>query len=236
MAGSSSAAELLAATNGLGFLLTDGQQTSRTDEILVAILLFAACGKLSESGMRLLEKRLVAGPTRCRSDVQSGVSLRNGESGRAHPRPAQGVRTHLVFDRTRPRRRAGERVAVLGASGARQVDLLRCIAGLERSDAGTIATAGEIGVMFQEPRLFPWLDVARNVGFPPAATPTARCLNVLALGRVGPRGKAVTQRAVGGMAQRRVAGTCARARSASAAADERSPRSMRCGESSCERR
>ena len=53
------AAELLAATNGLGFLLTDGQQTSRTDEILVAILLFAACGKLSESAMRALEKRLV---------------------------------------------------------------------------------------------------------------------------------------------------------------------------------
>jgi sulfonate transport system permease protein len=53
------AAELLAATSGLGFLLTDGQQTSRTDEILVAILLFAACGKLSETGMRQLEKRLV---------------------------------------------------------------------------------------------------------------------------------------------------------------------------------
>jgi len=53
------AAELLAATSGLGFLLTDGQQTSRTDEILVAILLFAACGKLSESLMRALEKRLV---------------------------------------------------------------------------------------------------------------------------------------------------------------------------------
>jgi len=53
------AAELLAATNGLGFLLTDGQQTSRTDEILVAIVLFALCGKLSESAMRLLERRLV---------------------------------------------------------------------------------------------------------------------------------------------------------------------------------
>ncbi|MGD1065674.1 MAG: ABC transporter permease [Vulcanimicrobiaceae bacterium] len=53
------AAELLAATNGIGFLLTDGQQTTRTDEILVAILLFAACGKLSESGMRWLERRLV---------------------------------------------------------------------------------------------------------------------------------------------------------------------------------
>jgi len=53
------AAELLAATTGLGFLLTDGQQTSRTDEIFVAIILFALCGKLSESGMRWLERRLV---------------------------------------------------------------------------------------------------------------------------------------------------------------------------------
>jgi sulfonate transport system permease protein len=53
------AAELLAATSGLGFLLTDGQQTARTDEILVAILLFAACGKLSESAMHELERRLV---------------------------------------------------------------------------------------------------------------------------------------------------------------------------------
>jgi len=53
------AAELLAASSGLGFLLTDGQQTSRTDEIFVAILLFAICGKLSETLMRALEKRLV---------------------------------------------------------------------------------------------------------------------------------------------------------------------------------
>jgi sulfonate transport system permease protein len=53
------AAELLAASSGLGFLLTDGQQTSRTDEILVAILLFAACGKLSESAMRGAEGRIV---------------------------------------------------------------------------------------------------------------------------------------------------------------------------------
>ena len=53
------AAELLAATNGLGFLLTEGQQTSRSDEILVAILLFALCGKLTEGAMRWLERRLV---------------------------------------------------------------------------------------------------------------------------------------------------------------------------------
>lgn len=54
------AAELLASTKGLGFLLTEGQQISRTDEILAAVLLFAVCGKVSESGMRLIERRLVA--------------------------------------------------------------------------------------------------------------------------------------------------------------------------------
>jgi len=52
------AAELLAASRGIGFLLTDGQQIQRTDEILVAILLFALCGKLSELGMRAFERRL----------------------------------------------------------------------------------------------------------------------------------------------------------------------------------
>jgi sulfonate transport system permease protein len=53
------AAELLASTRGLGFMLTEGQQISRTDEILTAILLLALCGKLSESAMRLLERRLL---------------------------------------------------------------------------------------------------------------------------------------------------------------------------------
>jgi sulfonate transport system permease protein len=51
------AAELLASTRGLGFMLTEGQQISRTDEILTAILLLALCGKLSESAMRVVERR-----------------------------------------------------------------------------------------------------------------------------------------------------------------------------------
>jgi len=52
------AAELLAATRGLGFMLTEGQQISRPDEILSAILLLAVFGKLSEMGMRVIEARL----------------------------------------------------------------------------------------------------------------------------------------------------------------------------------
>ena len=51
------AAELLAATKGLGFLLSEGQQISRTDEILAAILLLALCGKITEGAMKLIERK-----------------------------------------------------------------------------------------------------------------------------------------------------------------------------------
>ena len=51
------AAELLASTRGLGYLLMQGEQITRPDQILVAILLLALCGKLTESGMRAIERR-----------------------------------------------------------------------------------------------------------------------------------------------------------------------------------
>ncbi len=51
------AAELIASTKGLGYLLMQGQQITRPDQILVAILLLALCGKITESGMRAIEHR-----------------------------------------------------------------------------------------------------------------------------------------------------------------------------------
>ena len=42
------AAELMGASEGLGFLLIDGQQTGRPACIIAAILLFAIFGKLSD--------------------------------------------------------------------------------------------------------------------------------------------------------------------------------------------
>lgn len=51
------AAELIAASQGLGYLLTDGRETSRADIVLAAILLLALLGKLSDSLMARLERR-----------------------------------------------------------------------------------------------------------------------------------------------------------------------------------
>ncbi len=54
------AAELIAASKGLGYLLSDGRETSRADIVLAAILLLAILGKASDSLMLRLEQRLLA--------------------------------------------------------------------------------------------------------------------------------------------------------------------------------
>jgi len=67
----------------------------------------------------------------------------------------------------------GEIVAVIGGSGCGKSTLLRAIGGLDPSSEGTVMLDGEritaphekIGIIFQEPRLLPWLNVAGNVGF-----------------------------------------------------------------------
>ena len=54
------AAELIAATRGLGYLLTDGREMGRADLVFAAILLLAAVGKLSDGLMRRWEQRALA--------------------------------------------------------------------------------------------------------------------------------------------------------------------------------
>ncbi|WP_068177039.1 ABC transporter permease [Mycobacterium sp. UM_CSW] len=53
------AAELIASSKGLGFLLIDSQNTGRTDVMLLAIVLLAGLGKLSDAALGTLERRMV---------------------------------------------------------------------------------------------------------------------------------------------------------------------------------
>ena len=67
----------------------------------------------------------------------------------------------------------GEIVVLIGASGCGKSTLLRLVGGLDQSSQGSIhldglpiaATDDRINLIFQEPRLFPWLSVHDNVGF-----------------------------------------------------------------------
>jgi sulfonate transport system permease protein len=51
------AAELIAATKGVGYLLSDGRESSRPDLVLAAILILALLGKLSDSLLRAVEQK-----------------------------------------------------------------------------------------------------------------------------------------------------------------------------------
>jgi sulfonate transport system permease protein len=54
------AAELIAASSGLGFLLVESQSTMRPDRVLVALLSFGILGKLSDTLLARLERALLA--------------------------------------------------------------------------------------------------------------------------------------------------------------------------------
>jgi ABC-type nitrate/sulfonate/bicarbonate transport system, ATPase component len=78
-----------------------------------------------------------------------------------------------VLDNIHFRVTKGELICLIGASGCGKTTLLRIIAGLEKQTSGqillngkTIETTGrERGMVFQEPRLFPWLTLEENIAF-----------------------------------------------------------------------
>jgi len=109
---------------------------------------------------------------------------------------------------------SGEIIAIIGGSGCGKSTLLRAIAGLDRASAGrvlldetpVVAPHPKIGIIFQEPRLLPWLSVADNIGFGLSGLPAdARREKVArALARVGLADKANAwpRELSGGQAQR----------------------------------
>src|ERR1700752_2481773 len=108
----------------------------------------------------------------------------------------------------------GEIVAVIGGSGCGKSTLLRAIAGLDPASEGTVKLDGErigaphekIGIIFQEPRLLPWLKVADNVGFGlngrPKAERAERVAAALRRGGLADKASGLPREFSGGQAQR----------------------------------
>ena len=77
----------------------------------------------------------------------------------------------LALDRVSLFVSAGELVSVVGPSGCGKSTLLRLIAGLTLATEGEVlvgderitAPSAERGLVFQDPNLFPWLTVRRNI-------------------------------------------------------------------------
>ena len=108
----------------------------------------------------------------------------------------------------------GEFVSIVGESGCGKSTLLRIASGLEAPTEGGVLWNGkrittphpEIGMVFQEPRLMPWLTIRENIAFGIRALPASERKSRVdrALERVGLTNFAAAwpRELSGGMAQR----------------------------------
>ena len=160
------AAEFMGASEGLGYLLIDGQQLGKPAQIVAAIIAFAVLGKATDTLLALGTAPFLRWQdSRCGGAVECSPSTASEK-----PIRAASVRsTRVTLSRRAGRdRRRGRRLRL------RQVDAAAPHLRARSRDArrrqsrrrcASTAPHEKIGIVFQEPRLLPWLTVADNVGF-----------------------------------------------------------------------
>ncbi len=149
------AAELMGASQGLGFLLVDGQMTGRVQVIIGRIVLFAMLGKLTDlrlartgrgrrlagfvqDGMATAMLRVTRSPSGLRATSRATASTSRSSAARSSAWSAPA---------------AAARAPCCASSAASSPVDGSCV---DRR-RGSPAPRPEVGIVFQEPRLMPWL-------------------------------------------------------------------------------
>jgi ABC-type nitrate/sulfonate/bicarbonate transport system ATPase subunit len=98
-------------------------------------------------------------------------SLRLHEVSKSFPSPDDPLARHAALQNVSLSLAPGDLVSLIGPSGCGKSTLLRLIAGLDSPDSGELfigaekikSPGAERGLVFQDPSLFPWLTVRRNI-------------------------------------------------------------------------
>jgi ABC-type nitrate/sulfonate/bicarbonate transport system ATPase subunit/flavin-dependent dehydrogenase len=106
-----------------------------------------------------------------RSAFDEGGSLRITNITKDFPTPDHPEIRTLALQNISLSLSAGELVSIVGPSGCGKSTLLRLVAGLDRPNSGELWIANERittpsaerGLVFQDPNLFPWLTVRKNI-------------------------------------------------------------------------
>ena len=106
-----------------------------------------------------------------KTNVAAASALRVHEVRKSFPVPDAPGTTRLALDGISFAVAAGGLVSLVGPSGCGKSTLLRLAAGLDFPDAGELLVgeekiagpSAERGLVFQDPNLFPWLTVRRNI-------------------------------------------------------------------------
>ena len=105
------------------------------------------------------------------TDVAAASALRVHQVCKSFEVPDAPGTSRLALDGISFPVAAGELVSLVGPSGCGKSTLLRLVAGLDFPDTGEllvgeeriVGPSAERGLVFQDPNLFPWLTVRRNI-------------------------------------------------------------------------
>jgi ABC-type nitrate/sulfonate/bicarbonate transport system ATPase subunit len=103
--------------------------------------------------------------------LSEGDALRFVEVSKSFPLPDSAEGRRVALDRVSLSIAPGELVSLIGPSGCGKSTLLRLSAGLDQPSSGELwvgethitGPSAERGLVFQDPNLFPWLTVRKNV-------------------------------------------------------------------------